>query len=77
MQTVTWINLQGIILSKKKKKKNHTILFHSYLLCNDRILETQGRLSVARGLGVSWFGYKKARCLDWLWISESTGDKIA
>ena len=26
MQTVTWINLQGIILSKKKKPKKHPVV---------------------------------------------------
>ena len=52
----TWMNLQGIILSQKKKKKNKTVsedcilhdLFDLYKIFKDEILEIKNRLVLPR-----------------------------
>ena len=66
MQTTTWINLQGITLSKKSQSWVVTHYMIPFVECslNDKVMDRENRLVVSRGWGGRGrrevIGYKKA-----------------
>lgn len=77
----TWINLQGIMLSEKKKqilKAAHCRIPLTWHFWNDKIFKMENRLAVAGVLGMEWgweggeYGYKILKVLGLLGIIRYT-----